>query len=507
MATSITANTLCHCEPDALFERIQAETATLVYLDPPIGSLNPENLLDDAALETYLMRLGYLLQQAHRCLSDEGTLILVSQPELDAHFRLLTDQVFERKNFLGSIVIPHWTAHTKRGYSSHETLFRYSKTARVIYNPPHTEVHEDRNRKALHDDRGPYYLADVTTTALRGVTTLPFEGVQLPAGRTWRYSREKLQALLEDGRLVVDRKRQSVRLKVYRSEASVIEVGSVWDDLGLPRSRMSIPYRSQRPEKFAIRLVEMTTHLDDVVVDPYCGSGTILLAANKTQRRWIGSDSSEVALKITTQRLSEEQGFTQGRSYQVLTSEDIGRFGRVPFRYAQLNTGLVRPPLVRFELHEKVSLEETRHYEFKEVKGSNPIGSIGDVADQYAVAYLNSEGGRIYWGIRDDREVVGVQLSHAQRDGLRRVIVDRLMGIQPEIAPSQFRIELHPVTKTGLALEDLYVVELIVPRAPSDQLYFTARNEAYLKTDAGKRKLSGPEMVQEVKRRAGIQAT
>lgn len=70
-----------------------------------------------------------------------------------------------------------------------------------------------------------------------------------------------------------------------------------------------------------------------------------------------------------------------------------------------------------FIRNEVLALEETRHCEFKEVKGSNPINTIRNTADEYVVVFLNSEGGSIFWGIRDvDRVVVGVtlgkQISH-----------------------------------------------------------------------------------------------
>jgi len=84
----------------------------------------------------------------------------------------------------------------------------------------------------------------------------------------------------------------------------------------------------------------------------------------------------------------------------------------------------------RFVLNHSVPVEETRHYEFKEIKGSNPVDTIKNTADEYVVAFLNSEGGRIYWGIRDsDRIAVGVNLNYKQRDDLRRVVSEKLAQI------------------------------------------------------------------------------
>jgi tetratricopeptide (TPR) repeat protein len=157
-----------------------------------------------------------------------------------------------------------------------------------------------------------------------------------------------------------------------------------------------------------------------------------------------------------------------------------------------------------FILGKPVQIEETRHYEFKEIKGDNPTNSIKSQADQYAVAFLNSEGGHMYWGIRDtDRSVVGVKCNYSNRDEIRRVVTEKLNQIQPSIAPTSYRIEFHQVYDDNkVIVPDLYVIEMVVPRPTSNhQLYFTGKGEAYVKTDGGKRHLSGPQVQEEILKR------
>ncbi len=58
-------------------------------------------------------------------------------------------------------------------------------------------------------------------------------------------------------------------------------------------------------------------------------------------------------------------------------------------------------------------MEETRFFEFKEIKGANPVNSIKNTCDEYVVSFLNSNGGSVFWGIRDnDRIVVGVIVNY-----------------------------------------------------------------------------------------------
>jgi hypothetical protein len=137
--------------------------------------------------------------------------------------------------------------------------------------------------------------------------------------------------------------------------------------------------------------------------------------------------------------------------------------------------------------------EEDRRCEFKELRGNDPAASIRNNADEYAVSFLNSEGGRILWGIRDeDRVVVGVILSDRQKDEIRRDVANKLHAIRPPIATTSTRITFHPVYDGETILSARYVVELAVPRGDPQTLYFTGGDEAFVRVDGAKHKLRGP---------------
>jgi predicted HTH transcriptional regulator len=151
-------------------------------------------------------------------------------------------------------------------------------------------------------------------------------------------------------------------------------------------------------------------------------------------------------------------------------------------------------------------MEETRHFEFKTIAGRNPVKTIKNTIAEYAVAFLNSEGGRIYWGIKDDdRSVVGIRLDHSERDELRRSVADKLSTINPPIDPTHWRVEISPVfPPDGYSpLQDLVVVEIIVPRPDSASPYATSGNEVFVRVDGCNRKLTGLDLIDWFKRRSG----
>lgn len=151
-----------------------------------------------------------------------------------------------------------------------------------------------------------------------------------------------------------------------------------------------------------------------------------------------------------------------------------------------------------------VKIEETRQYEFKDISESRrPEESIKNTADEYVVAFLNSEGGSIYWGVRDtDRTVVGVRLNFHERDGLRSVVSQKLNGIRPSIDPTAYRIDFHEIYGTNNDLiPNLYVIEVTVPHVSTTDPFYTSGHEAFVRVDGVKQKLSGPTLTDWIKRR------
>ena len=164
---------------------------------------------------------------------------------------------------------------------------------------------------------------------------------------------------------------------------------------------------------------------------------------------------------------------------------------------------LTNPTRIRFVQDQPVPFEETRLYEFKEIRGRNPVGSITNTADEYAVAFLNREGGRIFWGIRnDDRITVGVTLDDQQRDEVRRKVSEKLWGIRPPINDEGWDLEFHHVYDLqGNTAEDLWVVELVISLQQEREVFYTNSGELFVKTQGGKQKLLGPQVTEFIRSR------
>ena len=171
--------------------------------------------------------------------------------------------------------------------------------------------------------------------------------------------------------------------------------------------------------------------------------------------------------------------------------------------YRILHAG--RPKSVPTLIHNQpVVFEETRYIEFKEVVGASTINSIKNTADEYAVALLNRQGGRVFWGIRNDRVVVGLDLNYSQRDEINREVSVKLSRIQPAVSMQEFSLEFYPVQDDRAQnIPDLYIFELDVPRGSPTELYADGSDVVWIKTDGGKQKLTHQQVTAEILRRKG----
>ena len=160
---------------------------------------------------------------------------------------------------------------------------------------------------------------------------------------------------------------------------------------------------------------------------------------------------------------------------------------------------LTQPTQIRFVQGQPVPFEETLFYEFKEIKeGNNPVPPIIKHSNEYAVAFLNREGGRIFWGIRDtDRITTGVILNEQRRNETRTKVSEKLGAIQPSISPEDWRLKFHNVYDLqGEIVEDLWVVELVVFPPQKRDVFYTGSSDLFVKTEGGRQKLRGQQITE-----------
>lgn len=501
-------NALVLADAYQLVARVPSGVVDLVYLDPPMFPLAGTDG-GDKALREHLRSFGLVLQQVRRALSPTGTLFVHSVPQQNGHIRLLLDQVYGRQNFRHEYVLPLISAGI-RG-TGHDTVFFYSVGEAFVSNPVPRPLTADEVAAYTEEDGSGrrYRLVGLLRPVARTSLAYTWRGFEPPANYSWRYAAGRLDSLFQEGRIVIPEHGALPKMKQYLDEQPEAEIGSVWSDLRLSITTLErVGYPSQKPIDLLDRVIRIGSTAGCVICDPYCGSGTTLVAAQMLNRRWIGGDNNAEAVAITRKRLASVFSISEPSGFQSYDETALrARGGESPIPRKTLTTGIddLQPHFdARYTLGAVLEGDESRHMEFKEVRGSNPVSAIVNAADEYAVSFLNSEGGRILWGVRDkDRVVVGVPLSSQQRDQLRRDVSNKIHSIQPQIDPTQYEFVLHPLD-AGNATQPLFVVELKVPEVASSEPYFTSSHETYVRVDGVTRKLSGPQLTDWIKRRSRV---
>jgi site-specific DNA-methyltransferase (adenine-specific) len=84
-------------------------------------------------------------------------------------------------------------------------------------------------------------------------------------------------------------------------------VDSLWDDISPINSQAQerLGYPTQKPLALLERIISASSNPGDVVLDPFCGCGTAIHAAQKLGRQWIGIDITHLAISLIEKRLRD----------------------------------------------------------------------------------------------------------------------------------------------------------------------------------------------------------
>jgi site-specific DNA-methyltransferase (adenine-specific) len=274
-----------------------------------------KELVGPSDMLAYLTMMAPRLVELRRALRSTGSLYLHCDPTAAHYLKLLLDAVFGPGNFRSEITWLRTSSHSdaKRWSPNADTILYYGKTTDVTWNPvhlPHSQDYIDDKYRHVDTDGRRYQLDNMTSPNPRPNLTYEWRGHQ-PPPNGWRYSVETMSKLDAQGRIwYPDTTTKRPRLKRYLDEQPGIVAGNVWTDIPPINSRAAerLGYPTQKPLALLERIILASTEPDDVVLDPFCGCGTAIDAAQRLGRRWIGIDVTKVAIGVVLDRLEKQFG-------------------------------------------------------------------------------------------------------------------------------------------------------------------------------------------------------
>ena len=264
----------------------------------------------------YLIEMAPILAESHRVLKHDGSLYVHCDPAASHYLKILLDHIFGRKNFRNEIIWKRTHAHSSsRRYGPvHDTILFYSKSSEYVWNSIFAKYQDSYFQKYFRhrDESGNYQLITCTAPGDRQGTRAHYEwrGQLPPPGRHWAWKREKMEELEKEGRLVYSCNGVP-RLKRYTYEGLGVAIQDVWIDINRldPHSRERIGFETQKPIALLERIIEASSSPGDIILDPFAGSGTTAVAAERMKRNWVAMDNSLLACAIALARVRQEVNF------------------------------------------------------------------------------------------------------------------------------------------------------------------------------------------------------
>jgi len=258
----------------------------------------------------YLVMMAARLVELHRSLKATGSLYLHCDPTASHYLKVVLDAIFGPQNFRNEIIWQRTSSHndSKKWGAVHDTIFYYGKSRNVTWNQVDIDQEPDyiENFFRYEDAKGRYRLHEIVRTASMGRRpNLSYEYKGYTPEWGWRVVREKLQALDNEEQLVWSSTGRPYR-KRYLDDHPGKRIVSVITDIPplSHQSKEKLGYPTQKPVALLERIIQASSNPGDMVLDPFCGCGTTIAAAQKLGRRWVGIDITYLSIALQKNRLN-----------------------------------------------------------------------------------------------------------------------------------------------------------------------------------------------------------
>jgi site-specific DNA-methyltransferase (adenine-specific) len=269
----------------------------------------------------YLAMMAVRLIELHRVLKPTGSLYLHCDPVASHYLKILLDAVFRPQMFRNEIIWKRTFAHgnvTSRFGDVTDTIFYYAKSSELVWNQQFKQLNEEETRAKypnVDPDGRRWQSVTLRNPGVRPNLHYPYKAsngeVYQPHPNGWSCNLERMEKYDREGRLHFPSKSNgALRLKMYADESKGERLQSLWEDippLGA-QAQERLGYPTQKPLALLERIISTSSNESDVVLDPFCGCGTTVHAAQKLNRQWIGIDVTHLAISLIQKRLRDAFG-------------------------------------------------------------------------------------------------------------------------------------------------------------------------------------------------------
>jgi site-specific DNA-methyltransferase (adenine-specific) len=263
----------------------------------------------------YLVMMAARLVELHRVLKPTGSLYLHCDPTASHYLKVILDTIFGPERFVNDIIWKRSDAKGDVGQGARhlgrntDTILFYSKGDMPTFNPQFTPLAEEYIEsfyRHVEPETGRRYKLDNMLGPGGAAKGNPYYEV-MGVSRYWRYSKERMAELIAKGRVIQTNPGTVPMYKRYLDESKGVTLGNLWTDIDHLRghTKERLGYPTQKPLALLERILATSSNPGDLVLDPFCGCGTAVAAAQKLGRRWIGIDITHLSIALQKYRLAQ----------------------------------------------------------------------------------------------------------------------------------------------------------------------------------------------------------
>jgi DNA modification methylase len=286
-------------------------------------------LLGDNDVLAYLVMMAVRLVELHRVLKPTGSLYLHCDPTASHYLKILMDAIFGSLNFRNEII---WRrTSTVKGNTGQGARHFGRNTDRILFYTKSNVYTFSQIYQPYSDEYIRTKFSNIESSTGRRFQTVsmlgpggaakgnPFYEV-LGISRHWRYSKAEMDRLIAEGKIYQSKPGMVPRRKYYLDEGKGVELQALWTDIDAINSQAAerLGYPTQKPLPLLERIITASSNRGDIVLDPFCGCGTTVDAAQKLGRRWIGMDITTIAIDLIDARLRHTYTENIQGTYEIL---------------------------------------------------------------------------------------------------------------------------------------------------------------------------------------------
>ncbi len=281
--------------------------------------------LGHSDMMAYLAMMAPRLIELHRVLKPTGSIYLHCDPTASHYLKMLMDAVFGPSQFRSNIIWKRTSSHSNasRRYGAvNDDLLFYVKTDAYTFNVqyvPYSQEYLDGFYRHVDENGRRYRISDLRNPSVRPNLQYEYKGYK-PHPNGWAVSKEKMEEYDKQGRLCYPKSKDGrIQLKRYLDEMPGMHVSNIWDDIPAIHAQAAerLGYPTQKPEALLERIINASSNEGDIVLDPFCGCGTAVVAAQNLKRQWIGIDITHLAIGLIKKRLQDKFGDAIKGAYEI----------------------------------------------------------------------------------------------------------------------------------------------------------------------------------------------